>query len=183
MKYTLDDLKKDEKNWKDVILINELILVKRFLSVGLHLAYEEAELNAWIIKTLMDKKQRYKFKTTKNIVLVGSGVYPYSMFDLHKQYPHINQVGLEIVNKRAILSRKLVEASPAKDKIKILSVDGLEFDYSWMTDDDFVFISVDVDVDKIFKRVIETSKAHPLVCAPYKNTWIKNLFTVSFSSS
>jgi len=30
MKYTLDDLKKDEKNWKDVILINELILVKRF---------------------------------------------------------------------------------------------------------------------------------------------------------
>ena len=48
---------------------------------------------------------------------------------------------------------------------------------------DFVFISVDVDVDKIFKRVIETSKAHPLVCAPYKNTWIKNLFTVSFSSS
>ena len=51
-----------------------------------------------------------------------------------------------------------------------------------MTDDDFVFISVDVDVDKIFKKVIETSKAHPLVCAPYKNTWIKNLLTVSFSS-
>ena len=158
MKYTLNNLKDDEKNWKDVILINELILVKRFLSTGLQLAYEEAELNAWIIKTLMDKKQRYKFKTIKNIVLVGSGVYPYSMFDLHKQYPHIKQVGLEIVNKRAILSRKLVEASPAKDKIKILSVDGLDFDYSWMTDDDFVFISVDVDVDKIFKKVAFT---HP----------------------
>ena len=65
---------------------------------------------------------------------------------------------------------------------KYTEYNGLDFDYSWMTDDDFVFISVDVDVDKIFKKVIETSKAHPLVCAPYKNTWIKNLLTVSFSS-
>jgi hypothetical protein len=26
----------------------------------------------------------------------GCGLYPYSMFDLHRQYSHIKQVGLEI---------------------------------------------------------------------------------------
>ena len=182
MKYTLNDLKNDEKNWKDVILINELILVKRFLSVGLHLAYEEAELNAWIIKTLMDKKQRYKFKTCQSIVLVGSGLYPYSMFDLHKQYPHIKQVGLEINSKRAAIARKLIKESPAKDTIKIITTDGLDFDYSWMAQEDFVFISVDVDGEKIFNKVLKTSKAQPLVCAPYKNTWLRNLFNVLYES-
>ena len=47
-----------------------------------------------------------------------------------------------------------------------------------MSQDDFVFISVDVDGELIYKKVIETSKAQPLVCAPYKNSWIKNLATV-----
>ena len=44
--------------------------------------------------------------------------------------------------------------------------------------EDFVFISVDVDGEKIFNKVLKTSKAQPLVCAPYKNTWLRNLFNV-----
>ena len=107
MNYTLDDLKKDEKTWKEVVSLNEINLFKRFAMEGFHLGYEEAEDNAWILKTLVDIKKKYKFKTAKSIVLVGSGIYPYSMFDLHKQYPHINQVGLEIDRKRAILSKQI----------------------------------------------------------------------------
>jgi len=44
-----------------------------------------------------------------------------------------------------------------------------------MEDDDFVFISVDVDGQQIFNKVLETSKAQPLMCAPYKYSWLKNL--------
>ena len=181
-KYTLKDLQNEETDWKDLILQNEVTLLRRFSDSGLHCAYDEAETNAWIVKTLVDKKQRYRFKTCKSIVLVGAGLYPYSMFDLHKQYPHIKQVGLEIDNKRAIIARKLTKESPAKDMIKIITIDGINFDYSWMAQEDFVFISVDVDGEQIFTKVLKTSKAQPLVCAPYKNTWLRNLFNVLYES-
>ena len=174
-KFTMSNLKVREDDWKKVILINELTLINRFAKEGFSVAYEKAQLNAWIIKTLVNKKQRYKFKTCKHIVLVGSGLYPYSMFDLHKQYPHIKQVGLEIDKNHARISRKLIKASPAKNNIKIISIDGIDFDYSWLLEDDFVFISVDVDGQQIFNKVLETSKAQPLMCAPYKYSWLKNL--------
>lgn len=181
-KYTLKDLQNEETDWKDLILQNEVTLLRRFSDSGLHFAYDEAETNAWIVKTLVDKKQKYRFKTCKSIVLVGAGLYPYSMFDLHKQFPHIKQVGLEIDSKRATIARKLTKESPAKDTIKIITIDGINFDYSWMTQEDFVFISVDVDGEKIFNKVLKTSKAQPLVCAPYKNTWLRNLFNVLYES-
>ena len=174
-KITINDLKIEEKGWKELILLNELKFLQRFSQSGLGDAYLEAEDNAWIVKTLVDKKQKYKFKTCKSIVLVGCGLYPYSMYDLHKQFPHIKQVGLEIDSKRAAIARKLTKESPAKNTIKIISIDAINFDYSWMAQEDFVFISVDVDGEEIFNKVLKTSKAQPLVCAPYKNSWIKNL--------
>ena len=79
------------------------------------------------------------------------------MFDLYKQYRHIKQIGLEIDKKRAAVARKLIKVSPAKDTIKIITIDCIDFDYSWMTQDDFVFISVDVNGEHIYKKVLETS--------------------------
>ena len=72
------------------------------------LAYKKAETNAWIYKTLLDKKKTGMFKTCKKLVLVGSGIYPYSMFDIHKKYKHIQQTGLEIDTNRAAIGRDLV---------------------------------------------------------------------------
>ena len=128
-----------------------------------------------IVRTLRDKKQRYRFPKCKNLVMIGSGIYPYSMFDVHKQYPHIEQVGLEIDAKRAKISKKLIEASPAKQSIKIVICDAFDFDYSWLGIDDLIFISVDVEHKRIFSKIIETSKAQLHVCAPYDNTWLYNL--------
>ena len=182
-KFTLNDLKQKEDTWKKVILLNELKLLQTFASTDLKNAYITAEHNAWIVKTLVDKKQRYKFKNCNSIVLVGSGIYPYSMFDLHKQYPHIKQIGLEIDKKRAIVSKKLVKASPAKNDIKIITIDAIDFDYSWLSDEDFVFISVDVKGEEIYKKILETSKAQPLVCAPYKDSWMKSLVTSLLNES
>lgn len=172
----MDDLAKAEYTWKSIVAQNEITLLKNLKAEGnLHLAYQKAEKNAWIVKTLRDKKQRYKFDSCNNMVMIGSGIYPYSMFDLHRQYPHINQVGLELVESRVFLSRKLIENSPAKDKIKIIHTDAFDYDYSWLGLDDLIFISVDVDHEKISEKILETSKAHLYMCAPYEKTWLKSM--------
>lgn len=182
-KFTLDSIAFEEKRWKEIVVQNEINLIKTYAQTGgLSLAYEMAEKNAWIVRTLRDKKQRYMFNNCNNLVMIGSGMYPYSMFDVHKQYPEIKQVGLEIDNNRAEISRRLIDASPAKDSIKIISTDAIDYDYSWLGHDDLVFVSVDVDHKEIVNKVLETSKAHINICAPYDKTWLVNLVR-SFKSS
>ena len=130
-KFTMKDVESSEKTWKSYVAENEIRLLQSYKNNDeLHLAYDKAEKNAWIVKTLRDKKQRYLFNTCKNLIMIGSGIYPYSMFDVHRQYPHINQI---------------------------------------------IFVSVDVDHKKIIEKVLETSKAHINICAPYDKTWLKNL--------
>ena len=174
--FTMNDVYLAKEKWQALLIKDEMYQVTQFSQKKrLDLAYETAERNAWIVRTLRDKKQRYRFPKCKNLVMIGSGIYPYSMFDVHKQYPHIRQVGLEIDEKRAIISRKLIEASPAKQSIKIVICDAFDFDYSWLGIDDLIFISVDVEHKRIFSKIIETSKAQLHVCAPYDNTWLYNL--------
>ena len=180
-KYTMDDVKKDEINWKNLVVQNEINLLKIYLnSKEYSKPYELAEKNAWIVRTLRDKKQRYKFKTCENLILIGSGMYPYSMFDVHRQYPNIKQIGIEIDKKRCVISRKLIAASPCKDAIEIINVDAIDYDYSWLGIDDLVFISVDVESKKMVEKIIKTSKAQVNICAPYDKTWLRNLIS-SFS--
>ena len=174
-KYT-DELKNPEATQKSI-----RPLLKNYLSnKDYSTPYKLAEKNAWIIRTLRDKKQRYKFKTCENLVLIGSGMYPYSMFDVHKQYPNINQVGIEIDNNRCVISRKLIAASPCKDTIKIVNMDAIDYDYSWLGIDDLIFISVDVESKSMIEKIIKTSKAQVNICAPYDKTWLRNLIS-SFS--
>lgn len=175
-KFTMHDLIKAEYTWKNLVAQTEITLLKNLKDENeLDQAYERAENNAWIVKTLRDKKQRYKFNSCNNLIMIGSGIYPYSMFDVHKQYPSINQIGLEIVESRALLSKKLIEASPAKDSIEIICMDALDYDYSWLELDDLIFISVDVDHEKITEKILKTSKAQLYVCAPYEKTWLKSM--------
>ena len=91
------------------------------------LAYRKAETNAWIYKTLLDKKKTGMFKACKKLVLIGSGIYPYSMFDIHKKYKHIQQIGIEIDTNRAAIGRDLVVKSPAKNHIEIITCDAQIF--------------------------------------------------------
>jgi hypothetical protein len=49
------------------------------------------------------------------------------------------------MSSRAKVSRKLIAASPAKEAIKIVTMNALDFDYSWLGIDDLIFVSVDVD--------------------------------------
>ena len=120
------------------------------------------------------------FHKCKNLVMIGSGMYPYSMFDVHRQYPSINQIGIEIDKNRCVISEKLIAASPCKDAIKIVNIDAIDYDYSWLGIDDLIFISVDVESKKMIEKIIKTSKAQVNICAPYDKTWLRNLI-YSFS--
>ena len=180
-KYTMNDLKNEEIKWKEYIIQSEISLLKSYLiEKDYSKPYNMAEKNAWIVRTLRDKKQRYKFNSCKNLVLIGSGMYPYSMFDVHRQYPNINQIGIEIDENRCVISKKLIKASPCKNAIKIVNMDAIDYDYSWLGIDDLIFISVDVESKKIIERIIKTSKAQVNICAPYDKTWLRNLIS-SFS--
>ena len=172
----MDSVMDAEIEWREGIIKNEARLLYDNTAGGkdLSLAYTNVEKNAWIIRTLVDKKSRYRLKACKTLVKVGAGMYPYSMFDVHKQYPDIMQIAIEIDPKRALICNKIVAQSPAKGKILVVTMDGKDYDYSNLTQDDLVFISVDVPSTDIISKVINTSKAHIFKCAPYEKTWLVN---------
>ena len=65
-KYTINDAKKDEILWKDMVVQNEITLLKTYIeSKDYSKPYYLAEKNAWIVRTLRDKKQRYRKQTRK----------------------------------------------------------------------------------------------------------------------
>jgi hypothetical protein len=102
-KFTMAEVARAETEWKSMVAENEIRLLNIFAKKGgLGLAYTKAETNAWIIRTLRDKKQLYKLDSCNKIILVGSGMYPYSMFDLHKRNPSIKQIGIEIDENRLV---------------------------------------------------------------------------------
>jgi len=73
-KYTMEDVRKDEAIWKELVAQNEITLLNDYVKEGkLSKPYDVAEKNAWIVRTLRDKKQRYKFDKCKNMVMIGSG--------------------------------------------------------------------------------------------------------------
>lgn len=137
-------------------------------------AYRYAEANSWIYKTLLEKKKIPLFRKCKKLILVGSGLYPYSLFDIHKKYKQMKMLGIEIDKSRYEASKMLIEYGPSNSRISLINMDGLDFDYSKLEDDDLVFISCDVDSSKILSKIIQTSKAHVYICAPYNKEWMKD---------
>ena len=176
-----------EEAWKNLVIKSELEKISTFTEEAKNyptmkdfnknralLAYRRAEKNAWIYKTLSEKKKLALFKTCKKLIMIGCGMYPYSMFDIHKKHKHIKQVGVEIDKNRAMVADKLVSHSPAKDHIEIVHMDGKDYDFSELEEQDLIFISCDVDSKQVINSIIEKSKAHFFVCAPYNKTWFKN---------
>jgi predicted RNA methylase len=174
----MNDLAAKKEEWRKSIAEVELQQLKDLITKkGFIGPYNAAKKNSWIVITLRDKKQRFRFNECETLILVGSGMYPYSMFDVHKQYPHIKQIGIEIDPKRAEISKKLISASPAKDSIHIETCDGVDYDYSNLKDSDLVFISADVEYKEIMNKIIQTSKAHINICAPQDTYWLKGVIS------
>jgi tRNA G46 methylase TrmB len=165
----------DEKKqkWIKNVESQEMRRVIDFKNAGrLSDLYEIDKKESWILRTIDDKKIRYKLKESNYIIHVGSGMYPYSLMDMYKRFPHIKYIGLEIIPERAKVSQIVLNATPAKEGVEIKVEDGTKFDYSFLSDEDMVFIGSDVDTDAVFNQVLKTSGAQVYPCAPYKNIWL-----------
>lgn len=176
--FTKDLIKKQIRNWKNTIANGEFqVVLNAQLNNSLNKLYKVEFNQSWIYKTILDNKIKRKLKDCKNIVLVGCGLYPYSLFDMHRRYPHIKYHGIEISEKRANLAKIITNETPAKDNLKIYCCAGEQFDYSFLGDEDMIFVSVDVTENKIFEQIIKTSRAQIYSCAPYKSSYVNGIFT------
>jgi len=133
--------------------------------------------NSWIYKTIIDKSIMHKLRNADKVVLVGSGMYPYSIFDMHKRYSEKKYYGIEISEQKVKLAHLITSKTPAKDAIIYYRADACTFDYSEFGEDDMIFISCDVDSKDVISQIVKTSGAQFWICAPYEKIWIKNLLS------
>ena len=168
---------KDEKIiWQENLKNHEWDWIKYFKDKNdFSLALKVCEENAWIAKTLGARRERRKFKSCKTLILVGSGFYPYSLFDIYKQYPNIKKlIGIDYDKKCVKISQLLVKESKIDDRITIICANGKDFDYSNLEHEDLVFLSCDIqETEDIFNKILTTSKAGVYICEP-KSKWITN---------
>jgi hypothetical protein len=174
----LKNLSNIEKNWKESMKQSELGCIDRIFRDENYkdLLKEELTKN-WILETLKLEKKMKKFKECTTLIMVGSGMYPYSMLDTYRRFPHIKQVGLDKDDRCVLISKELIKRCNLENSIQILNADSIEYNYSSLLDEDLVFLSCDIDnIDETYNKILETSKAQPYVCAPGKLAWLTNTF-------
>src|SRR5210317_696728 len=170
---------KAREDWKQRNIDAELSLIEKQFSRGTpKYLYEYIySRNSWIYKTIIDKGLKKKLEQARKIVLVGSGMYPYSLFDMFKRHPDKQYFGIEISQQKTNLAKLITEKTPAKGYITYYTHNAFTFDYSEFDQDDMIFISCDVDSKPTIEQIIKTSGAQFWICAPYEKIWIKNLLS------
>lgn len=167
-----------EKSWKVSLKQTEFGIVEPYFKQNNVEELKNLKIRKnWIVRTLLDKNKYNLFKTCENLIMVGCGMYPYSMIDLHKRFPNINQTGIDYDERCVKIASLILDKCNLSNSIKILNFSGLDYDYTSLKDEDLVFISCDVDgVDKIYNKIVYTSKAQVFVCAPNKKEWLDKYF-------
>lgn len=155
------------------VSIQEELENVKIYSNNLKQLYNSKCKDGWIIRTIKDYKIRYKIEKANYIVHVGCGLFPYSILSLHKQLPDKNYIGLEYDFNRHLLAKKLIKKLELNN-IEIVHIEALSYDYSYLDSKDFVFITTDVLGKKIFSSIVEKTKAHVFMCAPYSGNNLQN---------
>ena len=89
---------KARNQWKQDQIDSELIRIQKHFRRGdVENLYRFIYVrHSWIYKTINDNKLRPKLELAEKILLVGSGMYPYSLMDMYKRFPDKKYYGLEI---------------------------------------------------------------------------------------
>lgn len=166
-----------EKTWKVSLKHTEFGIVEPLFRQNdfEKLKYLPIDKN-WIKETLVLEKKYNLFKTCEKLIMIGCGMYPYSMIDTFKRFPDIKQIGIDYDLRCAKIASQIVDKCEFSS-IEIINCDGIDFDYSNLKDEDLVFISCDVNnIDGIYNKIINTSKAQVFICAPSRTAWLDNYF-------
>jgi tRNA G46 methylase TrmB len=164
-----------EKTWKISLKQTEFGIIEPIFRKNefKELLKKKIERN-WIIETLLLEDKVKLLKTCKTLVMIGCGMYPYSMIATNKKYPNISQIGLDY-DKRCVKISSTIIDKCSLSNMKIICSKGEDFDYSNLLDEDLVFISCDVNnIDSIYTKILDTSKAQVFICAPSRTVWLDN---------
>lgn len=164
-----------EKNWKVSLKHTEFGIVEPIFRQNDFERLKNLPIDKnWIKETLLLDKKYNLLRSCETLIMIGCGMYPYSMIDTFKRFPNINQIGIDYDVRCATIASQIVEKCNF-NSIKIVNCDGVNYDYSSLKDEDMVFISCDVNgIDDIYSRVLKTSKAQIFVCAPSRTAWLDN---------
>jgi len=136
------------------------------------LAYRHSPSDGVIYLTLKEKKLLSLFQECNKIIYIGSGYYPFSLFNLHKKYKHLELIGIERDKKAFLSSFQLAKNSPAKNNLKIMHCDGVNFDFKTLDDKDLVFIAPEIDHKNITNKIISQSLVQFFKCSmSYDTEW------------
>lgn len=136
------------------------------------LAYRHSPSDGVIYLTLKEKKMLSLFQECNKIIYIGCGYYPFSLFNLHKKYKHLELIGVERDKIAFLSSFQLVNNSPAKNNLKIKHCDGIDFDFNSLDDKDLVFIAPEIDHKNITNRIISQSLVKFFKCSmSYDKGW------------
>jgi len=137
------------------------------------LAYRHSPSDGVIYLTLKEKKMLSLFQECNKIIYIGCGYYPFSLFNLHKKYKHLELIGVERDKIAFLSSFQLVNNSPAKNNLKIKHCDGIDFDFNSLDDKDLVFIAPEIDHKNITNRIISQSLVKFFKCSmSYNKEWL-----------
>jgi hypothetical protein len=96
------------------------------------------------------------------------------MIATNKKYPEISQIGIDY-DKRCIKISSTIIDKCLLSNMRTVCSKGEDFDYSNLLDEDLVFISCDVyNIDIIYSKILDTSKAQVFICAPSRTIWLDN---------
>lgn len=175
MQPLLETIKKLENQWKQDLKKTEFHYISSIIKNNQFNYYlNTPPRRNWIKETLSNAKQTRKLENCSTLVMVGSGINPYSLIDLHKDYPNIKMIGIDWDLNCVLISSFLLEKCSIHD-IKIIHMNGINYDYSYLENEDLVFLSIDIEsINEIYTKIIQTSRAQPFICAPGKYKWLKN---------
>jgi hypothetical protein len=164
-----------EKTWKISLKQSEFGIIEPIFRTNdfSNILKKKIEKN-WILETLLLEDKVKLLKTCKTLIMVGCGMYPYSMIATNKKYPEISQIGIDY-DKRCIKISSTIIDKCLLSNMRTVCSKGEDFDYSNLLDEDLVFISCDVNnIDTIYSKILDTSKAQVFICAPSRTIWLDN---------
>lgn len=172
------NLNKLEVTWKLSLKQTEFGIIEPYFKQNNIEKLKNLKINKnWITITLLNEKKYTLLKKCENLIMIGCGMYPYSMIDTYKKFPKINQIGIDYDERCVKIASVILDKCNLSNNIKIKNVKGLDYDYTNLKDEDLVFISCDVNgIEQIYDKIVNTSKAQVFVCAPSKTAWLDNYF-------
>jgi len=152
--------------WRQSVKADELKLLQ-FYKQDLTRLYRECD--GWLLRTLYSKGiKEAQIKNANYIVVVGSGFVPYSILNCHRYFPKVKYIGIDNDEKAVTISKRIIDQIKLEN-IEIYNAYSMTYDYSFLTQEDIVFISNDITEPEIlYERIIMQSPCQVYYYLPYK---------------